>query len=52
MKVIKIGLNGAFGKMGKAVEALIKDEPNGYELVYKLGSISTKQQIISLFSID
>jgi 4-hydroxy-tetrahydrodipicolinate reductase len=45
MKTIKIGLNGAFGKMGKAVEALIDNELGGYELVSKVGSTCTQQQM-------
>ena len=45
MKIIKIGLNGAFGRMGKAVEALINNEPDAYELVSKVGSICTQQQM-------
>lgn len=45
MKVIKIGLNGAFGKMGKAIEALISDQPSDYELVSKVGSTGTQRQM-------
>ena len=45
MTIIKIGLNGAFGKMGKAVEALINNELSSYELVSKIGSTCTPQQM-------
>ncbi len=51
MKVIKIGLNGAFGKMGKAVEALIANEPDSYELVSKVGRICTKEQMDNACSV-
>ncbi len=51
MKVIKIGLNGAFGKMGKAVEALIDEESESYELVSKIGSKCTQQQMDDACSV-
>ena len=51
MKIIKIGLNGAFGRMGKAVEALINNEPDAYELVSKVGSICTQQEMDEACSV-
>lgn len=46
MRPIKIGLNGAFGKMGRAVEVLICDDAGEvYELVSKISSKCTQQQI-------
>lgn len=44
MRSIKIGLSGAFGKMGRAIEALI-EESESYEIVSKIGRISTEQEV-------
>lgn len=42
---MKIGLNGAFGKMGKEIEALISNQREQYKLVAKIGSNCSKEQM-------
>lgn len=37
MTFLKIGINGAYGKMGKEIEQLISNNPEKYQLVTKIG---------------
>lgn len=45
MSLIKVGINGANGRMGKAIESVISSKKDRFELVAKLTSSSTKEDI-------
>lgn len=45
MRLIKIGISGANGRMGKAIESMICSKKDRFELAAKLTSSSTKEDI-------
>ena len=45
MNLIKVGISGANGRMGQAVESVIKLQNQKFELVAKLTSASTKEDV-------
>lgn len=45
MSLIKVGISGANGRMGKAIESVINLRNNKFELVAKLTSSSTKDDV-------
>ena len=47
--IIKLGINGAYGKMGSAVSKLILQQPKQYELTAKISSSSKIEEIAEAF---
>ncbi len=45
MSLIKVGISGANGRMGKAIESMINLKSNKFELVARLTSSSTKEDV-------
>lgn len=47
MSLIKVGISGANGRMGKAIETMVGSKNNNFELTAKLTSSSTKDDVES-----
>ena len=52
MSLIKVGISGANGRMGQAVESVIKTRDKKFELVAKLTSASTKEDVLNACKIS